>query len=416
MNPEIIICPNCEFEIPLNEVLTHQIEDSLKKELQKDIRKQEELLAARKEELRSKEEALKKSETDLDDKLQVLLKQKETELIALATKKARSDSETTLKALQQELEEKSKKLSESQETELALRKKSRDLEEREKTLVLEVEKKLAAGIDEARQKAIKSFQEAQQLKDAAYEKKIADMSKAVDEAKRKAEQGSMQTQGEVAELNLEETLKQAFRFDDIDPVAKGVRGADVIQTVRDNSLKSCGKIIWEVKNTKVWSQGWIQKLKDDQVAAGAEIAIIVTEAMPADLKDFGMVENVWVTTKSLAIPLAGALRDSLANLTYARNSAEGMSEKMKILHQYIVGPEFRQKMEGIIETFIGMKVQLEREKSAMIKLWKEREKQIDRVVDNTSGMYGTFKGVIGAELKEISSLELTDGLDEEGLE
>ncbi|MBT5268223.1 MAG: DUF2130 domain-containing protein, partial [Candidatus Marinimicrobia bacterium] len=127
-------------------------------------------------------------------------------------------------------------------------------------------------------------------------------------------------------------------------------------------------------------------------------------------------ENVWVTTKSLAIPLAGALRDSLANLSYARNSAEGMSEKMKILHQYIIGPEFRQKMESIIETFRGMKVQLDREKSAMNKLWKEREKQIDRVVDNTSGMYGTFKGVIGAELKEISSLELTDGLDGEELE
>jgi hypothetical protein len=413
MNPEIIICPNCEFEIPLNEVLTHQIEDSLKKELQKDIRKQEELLAARKEELRSKEEALKKSETDLDDKLQVLLKQKETELIAQATKKARTDSETTLKALQQELEEKSKKLSESQETELALRKKSRDLEEREKTLALEVEKKLAAGIDEAQQKAVKSFQEAQQLKDAAYEKKIADMAKAVDEAKRKAGQGSMQTQGEVLELSLEESLKSAFRYDEIEPVGKGIRGADVIQTVKDKSLKACGKIIWESKNTKVWSQGWVQKLKDDQVAAGAEMAIIVTEAMPAEFTDFGMVENVWVTTKTLAIPLAGALRDSLANLTYARNSAEGMSEKMKFLHQYIVGPEFRQKVEGIIETFSGMKVQLDKEKRAMTRLWKEREKQIDRVVENTSGMYGDFRGVIGADLKEISSLELGDGLEED---
>ncbi|MBC8192861.1 MAG: DUF2130 domain-containing protein [FCB group bacterium] len=413
MNPEIIICPNCQFEIPLNEVLTHQIEDSLKKELQKDIRKQEELLAARKEELRSKEEALKKSETDLDDKLQLLLKQKEAEFIAQATKKAQSDSETTLKSLQQELEEKAKKLSESQATELELRKKSRDLEEREKTLALEVEKKLAAGIDEAQQKAIKSFQEAQQLKDAAYEKKIADMAKAVDEAKRKAGQGSMQTQGEVLELSLEDALKSAFRYDDIEPVGKGVRGADVIQTVKDKSLKACGKIIWESKNTKVWSQGWVQKLKDDQVAAGAEMAIIVTEAMPADLTDFGMVENVWVTTKTLAIPLAGALRDSLANLTYARNSAEGMSEKMKFLHQYIVGPEFRQKVEGIIETFSGMKAQLEKEKRAMTKLWKEREKQIDRVVENTSGMYGDFRGVIGADLKEISSLELGDGLEED---
>jgi hypothetical protein len=413
MNPEIIICPNCEFEIPLNEVLTHQIEDSLKKELQKDIRKQEELLAARKEELRSKEEALKKSETDLDDKLQVLLKQKETELIAQATKKARSDSETTLKAMQQELEEKSKKLSESQETELALRKKSRDLEEREKTLALEVEKKLASGIDEAQQKAIKSFQEAQQLKDAAYEKKIADMGKSLDEAKRKAGQGSMQTQGEVLELSLEEALKSAFRYDDIEPVGKGIRGADMIQIVKDKSLKACGKIIWESKNTKVWSQGWVQKLKDDQVAAGAEIAIIVTEAMPGELTDFGMVDNVWVTTKTLAIPLAGALRDSLANLTYARNSAEGMSEKMKFLHQYIIGPEFRQKVEGIIETFSGMKAQLDKEKRAMTKLWKEREKQIDRVVENTSSMYGDFRGVIGADLKEIASLELGDGLEED---
>jgi hypothetical protein len=413
LNPEIIVCPHCEKEIPLTEVLTHQISDNLKKEMSRDIRKQEDLLATRKEELRLKEQALKRSASDMDVQVQKLLEEKQTEISAKAKKQAEAETETQLRAMQEELEEKSKKLDESQKTELDLRKKTREIEDREKSLELELEKKLADAVDAEKQKAIQSFQEAQQLKDLAYEKKIADMSKAVDEAKRKAEQGSMQTQGEVLELSLEDALIQAFRFDEIDPVGKGIRGADVIQTVKDKTLRPCGKIIWESKNTKVWSQGWIQKLKDDQVVAKAEIAIIVTEAMPADMTNFDVIDNVWVTTKALAIPLAVALRDSLINLSYARNSAEGMSDKMQFLYQYIIGPEFRQKVEGIIDTFDGMKSQLDREKRAMTKLWKEREKQIERVLENTSGMYGDFKGVIGTALADIDTLELSDGIEED---
>jgi hypothetical protein len=413
LNPEIIVCPHCEKEIPLTEVLTHQISDNLKKEMNRDIQKQEDLLSTRKEELRLKEEALKQSASDMDEQVQKLLLEKQTEITAQAKKKAEAETETQLKAIQEELEEKSKKLDESQKTELDLRKKTREIEDREKSLELELEKKLADVVDAEKQKAIQIFQEAQQLKDLAYEKKIADMSKAVDEAKRKAEQGSMQTQGEVLELSLEDALIQAFRFDEIEPVGKGVSGADVIQIVKDKTLKSCGKLIWESKNTKVWSKGWIQKLKDDQTSAKAEIAIIVTEAMPADMVNFGLIDNVWVTTKSLAIPLAVALRDSLINLSYARSSAEGMSDKMQFLYQYIIGPEFRQKVEGIIDTFDGMKSQLDREKRAMTKLWKEREKQIERVLENTSGMYGDFKGVIGTALADIDTLELSDGIEED---
>ena len=413
MNPEKIICPHCENEIPLTDLLTHQISESLKKEMESDLRQKEKALVEKNEKFKAKEEALRKQALEVDQLVESQLEEKLKAIQATAKAKATKDSEAELKILREELEEKSKKLSSSQETEAKLRKQSRELEEREKALELEIEKKLATEIDEARQKAIKSFQEEQQLKDAAFEKKIADMAKAVDEAKRKAEQGSMQTQGEVAELRLEETLERAFKYDFIEPVAKGVRGADVIQTVKDQALKPCGKIIWESKNTKSWSQGWIQKLKDDQTSNGAEIAILVTEAMPQDIDNFGMVEGVWVTRQSLAIPLASVLRDSLADLSYARNSAEGMNEKMQVLHKYIIGPEFRQKVEGIIDTFSGMKAQLEREKRAMTKLWKERDKQIDRVVENTSGMYGDFKGVIGAALKSIDNLELTDGLSED---
>ena len=413
MNPEKIICPHCENEIPLTDLLTHQISESLRKEMESGLRQKEKTLAEKNEKFKAKEEALRKQAADVDQLVESQLEEKLKAVQAAAKVKAAKDSETELKILREELEEKSKKLSSSQETEAKLRKQSRELEEREKALELEVEKKLAVEVDNARQKAIKTFQEEQQLKDAAYEKKIADMAKAVDEAKRKAEQGSMQTQGEVAELRLEETLERAFRYDDIEPVAKGVRGADVIQTVKDQSLMACGKIIWESKNTKSWSQGWVQKLKDDQTSNGAEIAILVTEVMPVDIENFGLVEGVWVTRQSLAIPLATVLRDTLADLTYARNSAEGMNEKMQVLYKYITGPQFRQKVEGIIDTFSGMKSQLEREKRAMTKLWKERDKQIDRVVENTSGMYGDFKGVIGAALKDIDSLELSDGISED---
>ena len=413
MNPDTIICPHCENEIPLTDLLTHQISESLRTDMEKDIRQKEKTLAEKNEKMKAREEALRKQAADVDQLVESQLEEKLKAVQATAKAKAAKDSETELTILREELEEKSKKLTSAQETEAKLRKQSRELEEREKTLELEVEKKLAAEVDVAKQKAIKNFQEEQQLKDAAYEKKIADMAKAVDEAKRKAEQGSMQTQGEVAELRLEEALERAFRYDDIEPVAKGVRGADVIQTVKDQTLMACGKIIWESKNTKSWSQGWIQKLKDDQTSNGAEIAILVTEAMPADIENFGMVEGVWVTRQALTIPLATVLRDSLADLTYARNSAEGMNEKMQVLYKYITGPEFRQKVEGIIDTFSGMKAQLEREKRAMTKLWKERDKQIDRVVENTSGMYGDFKGVIGAALKDIDTLELADGLSED---
>ena len=413
MNPDKIICPHCENEIPLTDLLTHQISESLRKEMESGLRQKERALAEKNEKFKAKEEALRKQAADVDQLVESQLDEKLKAIQAAAKVKAAKDSETELKILREELEEKSKKLSSSQETEAKLRKQSRELEEREKALELEVEKKLAVEVDNARQKAIRSFQEEQQLKDAAYEKKIADMAKAVDEAKRKAEQGSMQTQGEVAELRLEETLERAFRYDDIEPVAKGVRGADVIQTVKDQSLMACGKIIWESKNTKSWSQGWVQKLKDDQTSNGAEIAILVTEVMPADIENFGLVEGIWVTRQSLAIPLATVLRDTLADLTYARNSAEGMNEKMQVLYKYITGPQFRQKVEGIIDTFSGMKSQLEREKRAMTKLWKERDKQIDRVVENTSGMYGDFKGVIGAALRDIETLELTDGLAED---
>jgi len=416
MNNETIKCPQCNYEIPVTEVLTRQIRESLKSELESDIQKREQSLVKKNAEIVEKEKLLKESEASIEEKVEKLLSEKAKDIETAAKKKALSDSELELKTLKEELDEKSKKLSDAQKTELELRKKTRELKEKEEAMELEVEKKLGEERETIKQAALKQYQDEHHLKDLEKDKMISDLRKSLEDAKRKAEQGSMQTQGEVLELDLEETLKNIFRYDEIEPVPKGVAGADVIQTVKDKLLKPCGKILWESKSTKAWSKGWIQKLKDDQIAVGAEMAIILTEAMPPDIDDFGQIENIWVTKKSLAIPLATVLRETLINLTYARNSAEGMTEKMQVLYQYIVGPEFRQKMEAIIDTFTNMNDQLTREKRAMTKIWKEREKQIERVVGNTSGMYGDFKGLIGSALSDIDAFELEPGEEVKQLE
>ena len=404
MKDSTINCPNCDFEIPVEEILTHQIRESLRTELEKNVKIHEKKLA-------EKDQLLKDKESELDQKVEELLKAKQAELEVKIMEKLQSDSAQELSSLREELDEKSKKLQESQKTELDLLKKARELEDREKALELEVEKKLSAERENVRQVVYKQMKEEHDLKDLEKDKLINDLKKNLDDAKRRAEQGSMERQGEIQELDLEQTLQSVFRHDEIDPVPKGIRGADVIQTVKDDGLKSCGKILWESKRTKSWSQSWIQKLKDDQIAVGAEIAIIISEALPPDIESFGQVDQIWVTNRPYATALATILRESLIKLNYARSSAEGMNEKMAILYQYIIGPEFRQKIEAIVNTFEGMTLQLEKEKRALQKIWREREKQIERVITNTSGMYGDFKGLIGSALSDIDSFELGSASD-----
>jgi hypothetical protein len=271
---------------------------------------------------------------------------------------------------------------------------------------LEVVRKMDAEREKVKQDALEKFGEEHRLKDAEKDKVIQDLKAALEDAKRKAEQGSMQTQGEVLELDLENVLKTAFPFDEIEPVPKGIKGADVVQRVFDSNHRLCGVILWEAKRTKNWSDGWIQKLRDDQGEIGADVAVIVTEAMPKDIDDFGLFNAVWVARFNLAIGLATALRVHLMEVAFARLSAVGKNEKMEALYQYLSGPEFRQKVQAIVEAFTVMQAQLDKEKRAMNKIWKEREKQIQRIMSSTTGMYGDMRGIMGASLPEVEVLEL----------
>jgi hypothetical protein len=238
------------------------------------------------------------------------------------------------------------------------------------------------------------------------DKLIQDLKSSLDDMKRKADQGSTEIQGKVLELDFEEQLRRIFHLDDIQPVPRGIRGADLVQMVRNPAGSDCGSIIWETKNTKAWSPGWITKLKDDMAETRASLAILVTVALPEGIARFGQFDGVWVTDPLSALPLAAALRQQLLQLERERQASTGKTVKMEMLYSYLAGNEFKGRVEGIVEAFTSLQDQLQRERRAMEKNWKEREKQIERVIKNTVGLYGDMQGIIGGQIPTIDALEL----------
>ena len=240
---------------------------------------------------------------------------------------------------------------------------------------------------------------------------ISAMKKQLEEAQRRAEQGSQQLQGEVQELELEALLRAKFPRDSIEPVPKGEYGGDIIQRVVGPMGHPCGAIIWECKRTKNWSDGWLAKLREDQRTAKAEVALLVTQAMPKGLESFDMVEGVWIAHPKVSLPLATILRQTLIEVNSARQVSEGQQTKTEMIYQYLTGPRFRQRVEAIVEAFTIMKTDLDAEKKAITKQWAKREEQIERVMQGTVGLYGDLQGIAGKSLQEIEGLEfpaLTD--------
>ncbi len=232
------------------------------------------------------------------------------------------------------------------------------------------------------------------------------MRKQIEELKRRAEQGSQQAQGELLELELEDILGSSFRYDEIEPVAKGVRGGDVLHKVNTRSGHYCGTILWEAKRTKTWNDGWIQKLKDDQRAVKAELAVLVSTVLPKDVRRICNIDGVWVVDFPSAMGMGMALREILIKVAQARSAISGKTDKMEVIYNYLTGSEFRQRLEAIIEPFIAMKTDLDAEKRATEKVWAKREKQIQRVFESIAGMHGDLEGIIGTALPQIKLLEL----------
>ncbi|MDD4957347.1 MAG: DUF2130 domain-containing protein [Candidatus Omnitrophica bacterium] len=412
MSKGLIKCPECGAEFELSQAVSHDIEVEVAKKYQKQIKDLEEKASKETEvkeqelnkKLQDEREKFNKKEKELSDQIEAAKKEAEDK----AKKKAEESIKLELEDLKAQLQEKDDKLAEGQKQELELRKKQRELEEREKAAELEMARKLDEERSKIKEVTLKTYEEEHRLKDAEKDKQLADMRKQIDDLKRKAEQGSQQNQGEVLELELEDMLKEEFVFDEIDPVSKGVKGGDVIQTVKTQSGRVCGKILWETKRTKTWSDKWLQKLKDDQRDAKADVAVIVSEVLPPGLTHFRQIEGVWVASLGAANSLALALRVILTKVAVEKSLQEGKAEKKELVYNYLTGPEFRNRVEAIVESFVGMKEDLDREKRAMNKIWDKREKQIERVVLNIGGMQGDIEGLAGMSLPKIEILELPE--------
>ena len=447
MTNNTIQCPKCNAEIEISEVLSQQIEKDLKKQFEKaaseeialaekravelttektrlemlDLHSrleenQSRLIAAeeRELELRKKERKLQQRQSLQQEEVDKAVKKQKKQLVKDIRQQEEKRQSVQIKELTDELELSHKKMEEISQRELDFLKKKRELERRQKEVELEQQQKLDAEKSEIEKKAVEQYSKENELRILEKEKQIDGLRKSLEEARRKSQQSSMEIQGEVFEDELENKLAREFVQDEFTSIKKGARGADIIQTVRDTSLNSCGTIIWEAKNTKNWQPAWIEKLKDDQRLAGANVAVIVSTVLPPNITSFSMQDGIWIATIEASLPLASALREMLINVSYARNSAEGKNEKMDLMYHYFSGDEFRQKVEGIVEAFTAMQDQLNRERRAMERLWKEREKQIQRIITNTTGMYGDVRGIVGSTVQEISALELDGLLLEEG--
>ncbi|MDD2487230.1 MAG: DUF2130 domain-containing protein [Candidatus Gracilibacteria bacterium] len=394
MSENVIICPNCSTKINLDEIAKHKYN----------------------EELQKNEEKLKKDFEKREEEIK-----KEMWMKALEAAEKKKELET--KDLNIQLEEFKKKQEESMKNELELRKKTRELEDKAKNQEIEnirkldeekkkLEEKMSEENKKKEEEMIRKIQEDQGKLLAEKDKQMEIMRKHLEEANRKANQGSQQIQGEIQENELKEILQKNFPLDIIEDVPTGIKGADLIHTVRNERGQSVGIILWESKNTKTWSADWIKKLKDDRVIAKADICILVTSTMPENIRHFGLMNDVWVSEFAYFLALTVAVRDKLLSIHQVSKSLVGKDEKMELLYNYLSSSEFKSKIENIIDAFKSLKDDLESEKRSMARIWAKREKELERIINNTSFLYGDMQGLMGASLGKIDYLELGSGVEE----
>jgi len=411
MVEEKIKCPKCGELISIDSALSHQIEERIKKEIEVGQKIKEKALEQKSKELEKQAAEITASKKEIDslvaEKVAGQLAAEKIKLFKEAKVEAEKEQTAKTALLEEQLRSKDEKLALATKNEVELRKEKMKLDEEKRTFELDKLRQLEEAKKAIVEDATKQAEEAQKYVIAQLNKKLTDAISAKDELARKLEQGSQQTQGEVLELELEELLKAEFPQDEVVPVPKGVTGADIIQKVIDRSGRECGQIVWESKKTKAWSEGWIQKLKDDQRAIKADLAVIVSVTLPDDVKGFDFRNGVWICDVKMIVALAMSLRMNLEAITRERAMSVGKNEKMEVLYSYLTGIEFKQRVEAIVEAFSSMDEGLKKERLAYEKIWSEREQQLKKVMKNTIGMYGDLSGLVA--LPQIKRLELGEG-------
>jgi hypothetical protein len=418
MTEPTLTCPSCRTEIKLTESLAAPLIANARKRYEIQLAQKEAEVVVREAAIRDQQEQVASARQAIDAEVASRLDQERGKIAVAEALKAKRLVETDLDGrakeiadLNEVLRQRDTKLAEAQQAQADLIRKQRDLDDARREIDLTIANRVQAELTVVRDKAKQEVEAALSLRVREKEEQIASMQRQIEDLKRKAEQGSQQLQGEVQELALEALLRERFARDLIEPVPKGEFGGDLIQRVVGPAGQVVGSILWEAKRTKNWSDGWLGKLREDQRAAKADVALIVSHTLPKGLQTFDYIDGIWVTDPKCAVAVATALRESLLAVSTARLAGEGQQTKMEMTYRYLTGPRFRHRIEAVVERFAEMQADLDRERKAMTRLWAKREEQIHGVVETMAGLYGDLQGIAGRSLQEIEGLEvpLLDG-------
>ena len=420
MNQTTISCPNCATEIDISQSLYVKLEQKAKQELENEIKEHRNKYKDAMESLKAKEEAIKNQEekfakdlekaTTLQVKQQ--LKEQKKRLEIELKEKITTESSQQIELLKKDLDEKSQKVQELNKTKAEILKLQREKEEMESVITLKAEQKMNEVLKDEKEKIAKLSQEQNALKLKEKDEQLEQIKRQLEDTKRKAEQGSQQIQGEAQELAIESWLCSQFPFDTIDEVKKGAFGADCVQTIHTRELQNCGIICYESKNAKTWSAEWIGKLKSDMLKVQADIGVLVTTVLPKDMDRMGFVDGIWVCSLEEFKGSISLLRESLIRIHKSIQKEENKSDKMTLLYNYLGSNEFSLQLNTIVDGFMKMQEELDKERRSLMASWKRRQKLIDGVLANTTDMYGALQGIAGNAIGNIQALELPY-LDEE---
>ena len=413
MNELVVYCPSCKTDIRLTESIAAPLLDRTRKQFESKLAAKDAEVSKQQTELQKQKLELAKAKASVDEQITMSLAAERGRIAAEELKKARLAVAGSLEAKAKEVTELNKilrqqdlKLAEAQDAQAELIRRTRELENAKREMALTVEKRVNEALNDLRDQARTEAEETFRLKVLEKEMLINSMQQKIEELKRKAEQGSQQLQGEVQELNLEASLRAAFPMDRFYPVSKGESGGDIIHQVIGPSGSVAGTIVWECKRTKSWSDSWLGKLREDQRKAKADIAIVVSQAMPKHVQILDVIDGVWVAPVRCAVPVAIALRHGLIETSLVRMATAGQHGKMERMYDYLTGPQFRRQVQAIVEQFTDMSTDLEKERRNTTRMWAKREQQIRRVVDCTASLYGELQGIAGQSLQEIEGLSM----------
>ena len=407
-----VVCPNCNHQIPLTESIAAPLLEAERRKFQEKLLERETEFARKSAELQKQQTDLAKAKEGFEEQLKERLETERQQVIATESRKAREQVANDLSAMKQQLAESQQllevrnlKLAEAQQAQADALRKQRELDEKTRELEITIEKRVQSSQAELIAKARRDASDELKSQVSQKDAQIDSLGRTVEELKRKLEQGSQQTQGEAFKLELESLLRGKFPLDLVEPVAKGEAGGDIVQTVNGQVGSPAGVILWELKSTKSWSDAWLAKLRDNKRAAKADVALIVSTALPKGIETFDLVDGVYVAHPRCALPVALTLRQGLLEVANTRTTQGGQQSKAEQVYQYLTGTRFKQRVEAIVERFTDMRDEIDKERKFMTKAWAKRESQLGAMVDSTVGMVGDLQGIVGQAMPEIAAID-----------